>query len=251
MRKISIAVAALGMLSLLGAGCMTTANVNSNENNAALNTNVNANANTTTNNGQGRIVVAMTGEGSALTGVTAVTVNVSKTEVHSTSSGWITVSTATKSYDLLQLKSQSVSKLLADSNVAADTYDKVRLTIDSVQLTVNNKTVTAKLPSNMLEIVGNFTVSADQTSTATLDFMIDKSLHLTGNGTYILAPVVKLTTMSDATATLTSDDAVDISGGRTETDETVGTDVDGQTRANFMLPDSLKVDASGKIQVGS
>jgi hypothetical protein len=203
-------------------------------------------------NAQGRVIFQVTDPGTAsVQGATAIMMTVDKVEVHSTAQGWVTVSNTARQYDLLQLKQSGAAMLLADANVAAGTYDQVRLDISKVEVTANGKVSQAKLPSNTLKIVGNLTVGANQTSTASLDFMADKSLHLTGNGTYILAPVVRLQTKDNATVNVDANNAVTISAGATETDETVGTDVNGDTKANFQLNGNLNVDASGLIHVGN
>ncbi len=198
---------------------------------------------------QGHAVIAITDAATKASGVTAVAVTVDKVEIHSSTSGWMTVSTAAKTYDLVQLKNASVTKVLADATVAAGTYDQIRLDISKVEVTASGTVKIAKLPSNTLKIVGNFTVAADQTSTAVLDFNLDKSLHMTGTGLFILAPVVRLQTMENADVSESTDASVTINGGKTETDETVGEDQNGEVKENFTLPVKLDLDATGHIKV--
>jgi hypothetical protein len=199
---------------------------------------------------QGRVIFQITDPGSAsIQGATAINMTVDKVEVHSAAQGWVTVSTVARKYDLLQLKSSGTAMLLADANVPAGTYDQIRLDISKVQVTANGKVSDAKLPSNTLKIVGNLTVSANQTSTASLDFMADKSLHVTSNGTFILTPVVRLETKDNASVNISSIGKVTITAGDTETDETVGTDVDGSTKVNFELNGNLDVDSYGAIHL--
>jgi hypothetical protein len=232
---------AASLLMLAGAGCSGTASTD----NATTDTS----GTTPTPAAQGRAVFTVTDDSSPLAGVSAVVITVDHVDVHSAQNGWITVSSDTKTYDLLKLKATGVSSLLADANLAADTYDQVRLNISKATVTVNGKTSDAKLPSNALKIVGNLTIAADQTSTASLDFQVDKSLHLTGSGTYVLAPVVRLQTTDDASVSVKADDSVTVTGGTKETDETVGEDVNGDVKSGFVLPAKLDVDASGHIIV--
>lgn len=198
---------------------------------------------------QGRAVFTITDAATAITGVTAATITVNKLEVHSAAQGWVTVSSSTKQYDLLALKQTGSAALLADANLAAGTYDQLRLEISKVELTVNGQTQQATLPSGNLKIVGNLTVVAGNTSTAQLDFMVDKSLHLTGSGKYILAPVVRLLTKTDASVKIGSDAKVEINGGNTESDQTVGMDEKGDVRTDFELKDDLELDAQGTVKV--
>src|SRR5689334_4138599 len=53
---------------------------------------------------QGRAVFTVTDAAAEMTGVTAVQLTVNKLEVHSAAKGWVTVTTAPKTYDLLELK---------------------------------------------------------------------------------------------------------------------------------------------------
>lgn len=198
---------------------------------------------------QGRAVFTVTDAATALTGVTAVQVTVDKLEAHSATQGWVTVSTEPKTYDLLQLKATSSSALLADAQLAADTYDQVRLNISNVTLTANGKAQQVKLPSNTLKIVGSLTVSAGQTATASLDFMVDKSLHVTSDGKYILAPVVRLLTKTGATVQVGADDKVEVQDGKTESDETAGMDETGEMKSDFQLQGNLDLDAEGMVKI--
>ncbi len=233
MRKyFSFAIAA-GLL-LAGAGCVGSTSTTVNVPQPAA---------------QGRAVFTVTDATAALTNVTAVNITVTKVEAHSATEGWVTVSTATKQYDLLKLKQTNTAELLADANLAAGTYDQIRLEISKVEVTANGTTQEAKLPSTSLKIVGNLTITAGQTSTAALDFMVDKSLHITGNGKYILAPVVRLETKDDASVTIESNDKVDVNSGATESDETEGMDEKGEMKSGFELKDNLELDAQGMVQV--
>ncbi len=226
---------AASMALLMGAGCSSAATETSG-----------TTANTPA--AQGRAVITVT-DASTNPAVTAVVVTVDKVEVHNSASDWVTASSTVKTYDLIKLKQTGVSALLADVNLAAGTYDQVRLDISNVSITAGGKTSTAKLPSNTLKLVGNLTITGGETSTASLDFDVDKSVHLTGNGTYILAPVVKWVATDNATVTVKSDQSVEVSGGEVEGTEMEGQDVDGETKANFQLPTNLDIDSSGHIKV--
>lgn len=236
MKRYAPLLAAAGLL-LAGAGC-----TGSTETNVNLTTPPPPAA-------QGRAVFTVTDAATALTGISSVKVTVDKLEAHSATQGWVTVTSAAKTYDLLQLKATGSAELLADANLVADTYDQVRLGISKVEITANGKTQEAKLPSNSLKIVGNLTVAAGQTSTASLDFMVDKSLHLTGNGLYILTPVVRLLTKNAASVKINTNSKVEVGGGATESDETAGMDENGQMKANFELQDKLDINAQGLIKL--
>lgn len=228
------------LLLLAGAGCAGSADI------AAIpSANVTLPAQSGSAGAQGRAVISITDDAATLSGVTAVLVTIDKVETHSSAQGWLTVSSASKQYDLLKLKQTGASALLVDAKLDAGTYDQIRLNISNVSVTANGKTQTAKLPSNTLKVVGNLVVVGGQTSTLSLDFMLDKSLHLTGTGLYVLAPVVKLESRSNASATVKADGTVEESGGKLEDEDTEGMDEKGEMREDF----ELEVDSDGKIKV--
>jgi len=236
----------VGFLMLAGAGCNATGSLTGNTNTAAPTTP--SSATTPAAEVTGRAVFAITDEAASLADVTSVVVTIDRIQAHTTSSGWVTVSTGVKQYDLVQLKNTGVSKLLADINLPVGTYGQLRMDISKAVVTAAGKTQEAKLPSSRLLIVGNFTVSAGQTSVAVFDFNLQTSLHLTGDGKYILSPVVQLQTKQRARVDVDANESVDVSGGEVETDTKVGMDEKGETRANFELPDKLKINVRGLIE---
>jgi hypothetical protein len=103
-----------------------------------------------------------------------------------------------------------------------------------------------------LKIVGGFTVNANSTSTATFDFIADESLHVTGKGEYILAPVVKLETREDAEVDTSVKSKVSVRGGKVKTDIKVGMDENGNVGIDLRIRQELNltIDTAGKIKIG-
>ncbi len=198
---------------------------------------------------KGRAVFSVKNSEEALKDVTSVKLTVDQVEAHSTTTGWVTISTTGKIYDLVQLKNSGSVQLLADAKLDPGTYDQLRLSISQVEVTADGETRSATLPSNSLKIIGDFTVTADQTSVAALDFKLGKSLRLTGNGKYILAPVVNLQTKEDADVEVNDDEDVDVKGGEIETEKEVGMDEKGETKAGFELPEKVEINAEGEIEI--
>lgn len=199
--------------------------------------------------GQGRAVIVIKDAAASIENVSSIAMTVDKVEVHKVTSGWATVSAASKTYDLLALKKSNVAMLLADANIAAGTYGQIRLHVSKVMVTASGKVTEAKLPSNYLRIVGNFTLIAGETSAATIDILADKSLHLTGSGKYILAPVIHFQTETGSSVSVKSNGSVDFDGGKPETDITVGMDETGQVKANFELKADVDLDAENHIRL--
>lgn len=199
--------------------------------------------------GQGRAVITIKDAATSLANVTSIMMTVDEVEVQNSAQTWTTVSTTSKIYDLVQLKQSGAAMLLADINLAEGTYNQIRLQISNVKVTAEGKTTEAKLPSNTLKIAGKFTVNAGQVSTASLDFIADKSLHMTGSGKYILAPVVHLQTKTDAVVEVKEDKTVEEKSGKVETDEDFGMDEKGELKADFELKEKLEVDDEDRILV--
>jgi hypothetical protein len=114
----------------------------------------------------------------------------------------------------------------------------------------------AKLPSNKLRLRGELKVEAGATSTAHFDFLADQSLHLTGEGRYIFAPVITLETRDKAEAEVSGKKEgsgkkeVRIKGGSTRTDAQLGMDAEGSLDAGIRItPDAvLSIAADGKVK---
>ncbi|MEK6943421.1 MAG: hypothetical protein AABX00_05145 [Nanoarchaeota archaeon] len=110
------------------------------------------------------------------------------------------------------------------------------------------------MPSGQLKIIGNLTVNKDSTSTVKFDFIADESLHITGNGLYIFAPVIKLETREKAYVKIErreNDDKddedfkanVEISDGEMDEDKKISMDIDG----NF--GEGLKIRKDSKLSI--
>jgi hypothetical protein len=212
-----------------------------------------------TNNGddksagaEGRVVFSVTDAAADMGTISEISMKVNKVDMHSSESGWVTVSSTPKTFDLLALNASGKSELLADVEVDEGVYDQVRLMVDSVVVeTKAGASKTAKLPSGELKINATVVVERDSTASMNFDFLGDKSLHTTGSGEYIFAPVVKTESKSNAQITIGADGVVTIAGGNLESDGTAGMDIDGNVKLNFQLNSSqkLNIGSDNKIMI--
>jgi len=199
----------------------------------------------------GRAVFTITDAAADMGAVTSVMVTVDSVRVHSETEGWVTVSSEPQTFDLLKLKAEGSHELLADVQLAEGTYQQLRLDISNVVVVDGEGEHGAKLPSGVLKIVGEFEVKADSTSTATFDFIADESLHVTGKGEYILAPVVQLETRTDAEVEVRADKKVEIKAGKVGTNLKVGMDVEGNVGVGLGIPAEVEISiGQGRINVG-
>jgi len=108
-----------------------------------------------------------------------------------------------KTIDLLSLDTESELFALA-TDVPVGWYDKIRLTIDSVELVDDLEARTAvDLPASGkidLNPRGRFYVSADETLSVQLDLDANKSIHLVNANHYVLRPVVFVDILTAADA---------------------------------------------------
>ncbi len=202
---------------------------------------------------EGRVVFSITDAAANMGSVSKVEVTIDQVSVQSAAKGWVVISNQTKTYDLLELKAGNKSEILADANLAAGTYNQFRMRISNVQVTDANGVHTAKLPSNELKIVGSLIINDDSTSVASFDFIADESLHVTGNGTYILAPVIQIETRENASVDVKADGSVDVTGGRNSSTWKVGTDIQGNVGTGLSIANDkvLDIDAGGKITIAT
>ncbi len=147
---------------------------------------------------QGRVVFAIKDKAADMGSISQVIITVDKVQAHSETQSWVDISTTSKTYDLIQLKTKGELAVIADGNIKAGSYDQIKLDVSKVTVVDSQGTHEAKLPSNELKINVDMQVDNNSTATATFDFIADESLHVTGNGKYIFAPVVKVQTRSNA-----------------------------------------------------
>ena len=205
---------------------------------------------TGTSSGTGRAVFMMSDPSADMGAVTSMKVTVDSVQAHSAASGWATVSSSSQTYDLLALKASGDQVLLADAQLKEGSYDQVRLLISKVVVTDAQGDHDAKLPSSELKIVGNLVVNANTTSTVEFDFVASESLHMTGNGKYILTPVVQFETREKANVSIESNNRVKINGGNMVSSAKHGMDLDGNVGTGRMVPAdaNLSIESDGRIR---
>ncbi|MBI4148436.1 DUF4382 domain-containing protein [Candidatus Woesearchaeota archaeon] len=110
---------------------------------------------------------------------------------------WTTVSDEDVVIDLLQLKADDVEKIYGNKSLPEGEFSQVKLKVADVKVTVNGKEQDAFLPSGELKMQVPVVVEADRQSLVTIDFVADESLHVTGDGKIIFAPVIHARSKKD------------------------------------------------------
>jgi hypothetical protein len=199
----------------------------------------------------GRAVFTIADKAADMGNVSSIKVTVDSISAHSTNQSWVNVSSTSKTYDLLQLKASGYQALLADVQLQNGMYEQVRLHISKVVVTDANGDHEATLPSGELKVVSVFEVQGNTTSVVSFDFEADKSLHVTGNGEYILAPVVRVQARNKANVQVKNENNVQVSGGNAQTDMEVGMDENGSVGAGSRISSNAAVSIQNGVIVVS
>ncbi len=145
-----------------------------------------------------------------LDGVVALLVRFTDVSVHASGGAWEKLSFAggatERTCDLMQLK--TAVDILGVGELDAGHYTQLRLTVADATIfldgaptgvacaptiappSVNGKTVV--VPSGVLKLNREFDLAATATTTILLDFDADQSVKQTGNGKYMMTPVINI-----------------------------------------------------------
>jgi len=138
----------------------------------------------------------------------AVLVTFSEVTAHRTDSDWTTIPFAggatTRTCDLKKLENSE--DVLGTGPLPAGDYTQVRLVVQSAKLYFDNPStgtacatsITApagrmadlRIPSGEVKLNRGFKISTGGATTMVVDFDGDKSIHETGNGTFMMSPVI-------------------------------------------------------------
>ncbi|MFA6269073.1 MAG: DUF4382 domain-containing protein [archaeon] len=202
---------------------------------------------------QGRFVVTLTDAAVNLNGVSQINVTIDSVKVHNDANGWISLSSKQQTYDLLQLKLQGSQVVIADLNIPATTYNQIEFNISKAIVVDTNGTHEAKLPSGKIRINLDQNLAKGLTNTISLDVLADESLHITGNGLYILAPVIHVQTRENTQVNIDEKNYAIINGGKIKDDIKVGMDEKGVVGINTHIPTNanININETGKIEINT
>jgi hypothetical protein len=140
----------------------------------------------------------------------AVLVTFSSARAHRSDSDWTVVpfinAATTRTCDLKKLETSE--DVLGSAALPAGHYTQVRLVVQSATLFFDNASVgspcassiappagataTLDIPSGEVKLNRAFDLTTSSTMTMLLDFDGNQSIHLTGNGRYMMSPVVTI-----------------------------------------------------------
>jgi len=130
----------------------------------------------------------------------SVIICVTRVEVHKagndSTSGWFVINDLTRYFDLLQL-TNGASAILGDTSLPAGQYTQIRLFIGDGSYVIDQGIKHfLEVPSGSqsgLKLIHQFTIESNKLYELLLDFNVEKSIIITGNGQYKLKPTIKVT----------------------------------------------------------
>jgi hypothetical protein len=127
--------------------------------------------------------------------ITEALVTISGIEVHlaaggnnTTTAEWKMVVEEPQTFDLVGIR--NVKEFLGSKNLSAGVYTQIRLHIDEALVTINGTQYDLQIPSDSIKLVKGFRIIDGETTTLTLDFDVNESVHKTGNDKYIFQPTI-------------------------------------------------------------
>ena len=138
--------------------------------------------------GIGVLVIQIT-DAPAELNITKAIVNISHVEVHLIATGWFTVVEEPQRFDLIAIK--DAKEFLGTINLSAGRYTQIRLQVDDALVTIDGVDYDLKIPSKTVDLISPFQIDANKTTTLTLDFDVQESIHSSTQDKYIMRPTIK------------------------------------------------------------
>ncbi|UCF12830.1 MAG: DUF4382 domain-containing protein [Thermoplasmatales archaeon] len=113
---------------------------------------------------------------------------------NNSTAGWYTIVNESQTFDLIAL--QNVTDLMGEKNLSTGKYTQIRLTVEQAVIVINNsgeiEVHDLEIPSNKVKLIKSFWIYENKTTVLTLDFDVDKSVHITGSDKYMMKPTIKV-----------------------------------------------------------
>lgn len=130
-----------------------------------------------------------------------VNIVVTRVEVHvadSSEGTWMVVNSVPHTYDLLQL-TNGASVVLGDTFLTPGHYTQIRLVLgEGNNVVINGDTIPLIIPGSIqtgIKLIHEFDIEPGNLYELLLDFDAERSIHVTGNGKYMMNPVIRVMPM--------------------------------------------------------
>jgi DNA-binding transcriptional ArsR family regulator len=173
--------------------------------------------------------------------ISAIFITVTNASVRSDSGKWYRIPLQERTFNLVQLR--NISKILSGVNLTSGSYDAVALWASNVSAIVNGTSEPVVLPSGKLTILGGFNISANMTNWVNIDFDLEKSVHITENGTIVLLPVLVVSHEIGSGIGLNSSSIIVARGAMPQRHEVFrcGMELNGSMMGNFSAPQNMTI----------
>lgn len=170
--------------------------------------------------------------------ISAIFVTVLNASVRSSSGKWYKIPLQEESFNLVQLR--NISEILSGVNLSVGSYDEIVLSVSNVTAIVNGTSKPVFLPSGKIMVMGRFNISGNSTNWVNIDFDLSRSLHITGNGTIVMTPVLVISRETSNDIELNASSIVAATGPSQKHENfQCGMDMNGSMRDNFSEPQNM------------
>lgn len=149
------------------------------------------------NSGEGQLKIYMVDSPALLDSVVIQVIQVGAhfTGNDTTEGGWMVLNNTERYFDLLQLTNGAIA-VLGDTTLPAGSYTQIRLLLGDDNYVINNGVkhdlTTPSAQQSGLKLIHPFDIIAGNVYELYLDFNVEKSIVITGNGKYILKPTIRV-----------------------------------------------------------
>ena len=127
--------------------------------------------------------------------IDSVIINITGVDVHLSGWDWFNVNDTSGYFDLLQL-TNGASVVLGDHQLQSGHYTQLRLILGDGNYVIDNgvkhELVIPSGAESGLKLTHQFTIEPDNVYELYLDFDVDKSIEITGEGEYKLKPTIRV-----------------------------------------------------------
>ena len=176
--------------------------------------------------------------------ISAIFVTVTNVSVRADSGKWYRLPLQEHTFNLVQLK--NISEIMSGVNLSAGSYDAISFSASNVTAIVNGTSRPVFLPNGKLTVLGGFNISPSSTNWVNIDLNLEKSIHITGNGTLVIFPVLVVSRQTSNDIDLNSSSII-VARGPSQSHEVIhcGMDENGSLDSNFSMPQNMNIGFRG------
>jgi hypothetical protein len=148
--------------------------------------------------------------------ITSVVVVIDRLALREQERGWVEIGVTPGPIDLMTLTG-GLSTLLAQQVIQPGTYSELRLNVGAAHVVRSGAEISVDVPSGTssgIKLKGSMTIVPDTLVELSLDFDPGQSLHATGDGKYVLHPVITVDGQTVTPGAATARYVVASEGGR-------------------------------------